>query len=99
MHYDNEVDVFIFQNSQQIYFYLYNAAKAETNDNSHIKKISLVICLIALEFEVEDVIVEIVGFVFGLQVRLKLKSNLYPDLFTFLESLVLESKRKRCIIS
>ncbi len=68
--------LFSLQNSQQIYFYLYHATKAGTNEPAHIRGIANVICLLALEFGEAEVIVEIVGFVFGLQVCCRVLSHL-----------------------
>ena len=59
---------YFLQNSQQMYFCLYHTAKAFTNEIAHIRAITNIICLLALEFGEAEMIVEITGFVFGLQV-------------------------------
>eukprot|EP00795_Rhopilema_esculentum_P007685 gene7685-13508_t len=59
--------VFIRKNSQQTYFYLYQTAKAISNTYVNYRVISKIICLLALEFGEAEVIVELAGFVFGLQ--------------------------------
>ena len=53
-----------------MFFYLYQTAKVANNSLQHYRSISNVICLLALEFGEAEVIVEIAGFVFGLQVAI-----------------------------
>ena len=66
----NARNLICLQNTQQIYFYLYQTAKSTSNKASNYKSISNILCLLAMEFGEAEVIVEIVGFVFGLQVAI-----------------------------
>jgi len=59
--------MFIKKHAQQMFFYLYQTAKVANNSLQHYRSISNVICLLALEFGEAEVIVEIAGFMFGLQ--------------------------------
>lgn len=59
--------VFMKKNSQYFYFHLYQSCRLLNNRPCDIKLLTDIICLLALEFGEEDVIVELVGFVLGIQ--------------------------------